>query len=180
MPLIRSDDGPRKLRAVWLGPKGATLPFEWTFVQWLVCVLCTIALGTVVLVALWVAWAPIYGMAGAVLYGPAGGFYIGAKLMHRTSFDEPIQYRVPMMIGQIRDRGRSGSNDEVEWRVRLPPVRDLGPGARRALGWPHDSTLTEKEGNDERTNEDTRVTQWRHVGGRGTAVGDAGPRRQEG
>ena len=34
MPNLRTDDGPRKLRAVWLGPKGATLPFEWTYVQW--------------------------------------------------------------------------------------------------------------------------------------------------
>ena len=34
MPHLRTDDGPRKLRAVWLGPKGATLPFEWTYVQW--------------------------------------------------------------------------------------------------------------------------------------------------
>lgn len=34
MPHLRTDDGPRKLRAVWLGPKGATLPFEWAYVQW--------------------------------------------------------------------------------------------------------------------------------------------------
>ncbi|MBM7799362.1 hypothetical protein JOE57_002283 [Microlunatus panaciterrae] len=39
MPDLRTDDGPRKLRAVWLGPKGATLPFEWTYVQWAVTLL---------------------------------------------------------------------------------------------------------------------------------------------
>ena len=33
MPLLRTDDGPRRLRAIWLGPNGATLPFEWTYVQ---------------------------------------------------------------------------------------------------------------------------------------------------
>ncbi len=36
MPRLRTDDGPRKLRAVWLGPAGSTLPFQWTYVQWLV------------------------------------------------------------------------------------------------------------------------------------------------
>ena len=38
MPNLRTDDGPRKLRAIWLGPKGATLPFEWTYVQWSVVI----------------------------------------------------------------------------------------------------------------------------------------------
>jgi len=47
MPLLRTDDGPRRLRAIWLGPNGATLPFEWTYVQWGVVLLTACLVGNV-------------------------------------------------------------------------------------------------------------------------------------
>ena len=76
MPYLRTDDGPRKLRAVWLGPKGATLPFEWTYVQWAAVligiVVAPLFLGPVVylVTGLMAPGASCSAWSGAARWGP--------------------------------------------------------------------------------------------------------------
>ena len=97
MPLLRTDDGPRRLRAIWLGPNGATLPFEWTYVQWGVVLLTACLVGNVFgLLAWWWTGDIVYTIAAIVLWGWPAGVYLGTRVMRGVSFDEPsaIQARV--------------------------------------------------------------------------------------
>jgi len=136
MPRIRTDDGPRKLRAVWLGPKGATLPFEWTFVQWGV----TIAVAVVTIAAMIGLWwlltedvllAAVLG----VCWGAAGGVYLAVKLMRGVTFDEPVRYKTLRVRGQLGWRDQTSVPDSlmIEWDT--PRLGELSPVVAERLGW---------------------------------------------
>lgn len=142
MPRIRSDDGPRKLRAVWLGPRGTSLPFEWTYVQWLVCLALANVFGLVLFLVIGALAAPVYGIAAGIMYGVPAGFYAGVKVMKNVSYDEPIRYRVSMFLDQLRTHGEVVTEDAVTWEIYWPKIGDLGPGARRAVGWEPDHTVS--------------------------------------
>lgn len=133
MPRIRSDDGPRKLRAVWLGPEGMTLPFEWTYVQWAVCLALGNLFGLIVGGLMWWATALVYGIAAFFLWGYPIGILVGVKVMKGVTFDEPIQYRAAMARGQLRDRGQPITG-QTRWAVTWPPLRPFTPAVDRALG----------------------------------------------
>ena len=146
MPNLRTDDGPRKLRAVWLGPKGATLPFEWTYVQWVV----TLAAMPATAGLLWLLGTAVHQLipvfdtflvgAVAFIWGPALGVYLTVKVMRHVSFDQPLAARTRLVHSELRRPRLSIRPTELE--VSPPPVTDLALPAARSLGWhhPHPST----------------------------------------
>jgi hypothetical protein len=131
VPDLRTDDGPRKLRAVWLGPKGATLPFEWTYVQWAVTLLMIPA--GVGLVALVVALAglatvghpPWFTFWFGVIYGAPLAIYLAVRLMRGVTFDEPLRYKMATFREEVGRESREPAEGVTEWLMPFPRVADL-------------------------------------------------------
>ena len=138
MPVLHTDDGPRRLRAVWLGPTGATLPFEWTYVQWV----ATLAAIPVAVGVLWAVGTLVHQLipgfddfliwAIALTWGPAFGVYLTVKVMRHVSFDQPLAARVRLVRTELHPRPRPA---RTAWAIRTPPITDLARPASLALGW---------------------------------------------
>jgi hypothetical protein len=151
MPELRTDDGPRKLRAVWLGPKGASLPFEWTYVKWSVTLLM-IPLGVVLvsgLVALlgWasVGHAPWFTFWFGLIYGAPLAVYLAVRLMRGVTFDEPLRYKTATFREEIGRRQRVSAEGVTEWAMPWPRLAELSPGAQRLLEGPARSANPKEE-----------------------------------
>lgn len=128
MPELRTDDGPRKLRAVWLGPKGATLPFEWTYVQWSVVlvmmpvgVLVTAAV-IVLIGAVTIGHAPWFTWWIGIIYGAPAGVYLGVRIMRGVTFDEPLRYKVQTAREEL-GRFQTPAEAATNWRMPFPMIR---------------------------------------------------------
>lgn len=142
MPELRTDDGPRKLRAVWLGPKGATLPFEWSYVQWAVT-LALIPVGILIM-------AGIIALAGAAtighppwftgwigtIYGGPAGIYAAVRLMRGVDFDQPLRYKLATFRDEFGRSTRSAAEKPINWQMPFPAIVELAElphiGAQRA------------------------------------------------
>jgi hypothetical protein len=137
MPRLRTDDGPRKLRAVWLGPAGHTLAFQWTYVQWLVTLLTvpvTATLGALLLRLLGADWVWTAGIG--VLWGGAAGLWLAVRLMRNVTFDEPLRYQRRLVRGEFSSRSsRVVESRPLSVEFASPPVGYLAPSVRRAMGW---------------------------------------------
>jgi hypothetical protein len=135
VPELRTDDGPRKLRAVWLGPKGATLPFEWTYVQWAVTLLMIpIGIGVVSgLVALaglaTVGHPPWFTIWFGVIYGAPMGVYLSVRLMRGVTFDEPLRFKTATFREEFGREARMPPEGRVAWAMPFPKVVELPPAA---------------------------------------------------
>jgi hypothetical protein len=139
VPELRTDDGPRKLRAVWLGPKGATLPFEWTYVQWAVTLLMIPA--GIALVALLVALAGLATVGHApwftfwfgLIYGAPLAIYLAVRLMRGVTFDEPLRYKTATFRDEFGRESREPPEAVTEWRMPFPKIVELPPAAAALL-----------------------------------------------
>lgn len=139
MPELRTDDGPRKLRAVWLGPKGATLPFEWTYVQWALTLLVVpvgIA-GVAALVAVvglvTVGRPPWFTFWFGLIYGAPLGVYLGVRLMRGVSFDEPLRHKWATFREEFGRGSRVPEEQVTVWRMPFPQVKELPAPAAQVL-----------------------------------------------
>ncbi len=139
MPELRTDDGPRKLRAVWLGPKGAALPFEWTYVQWSVTLLM-IPLGVALVASLlavlgWatVGHAPWFSFWFGLIYGAPLAVYLAIRLMRGVTFDEPLRYKTTTLREELGGRQRMRAERATEWSMPWPQLAELTPQAEHML-----------------------------------------------
>ncbi|MBO0811201.1 MAG: hypothetical protein J2P23_04055 [Microlunatus sp.] len=150
MPELRTDDGPRKLRAVWLGPKGATLPFEWTYVQWAVTLLM-IPVG-VALVAGLIAVAgvltighpPWFSVWFGVIYGAPAAVYGAVRVMRGVTFDEPLRYKLTTAREELGRRSREPVEPPTNWRMPWPRIADLSPATETLLRRKQDESDSEE------------------------------------
>jgi hypothetical protein len=126
VPELRTDDGPRKLRAVWLGPKGATLPFEWTYVQWSVTLLMIplgVALVAVLIAVLGVATvghAPWFSFWFGVIYGAPLAIYLAVRLMRGVTFDQPLRYKTATFREEFGRQSRDQAEGVTQWLMPFP------------------------------------------------------------
>lgn len=133
MPPLRTDDGPRKLRAVWLGPKGGTLPFEWTYVQWCITLIAT-PFGAVIVAGLaHLLGAPPWVQLLAVLYGGVLGVYLAVKAMRNVTFDEPLRHKTATVRAEFSRRLRRPTEQPLVWEWSTPVISELTPQAARLL-----------------------------------------------
>lgn len=142
MPEIRTDDGPRRLRALWLGPKGYTLPFEWTYVQWVV-VFLTANIGTAMagLVGVWFAvrvleldrlsWSLALAGIFAVAWGFPAGVWLGVRAMRNVTVDEPLTVKVRDLWRTARRRHTEPISASTRWQISIPPIQQLASGSAR-------------------------------------------------
>ncbi|HEX8509077.1 MAG TPA: hypothetical protein VF635_06220 [Propionibacteriaceae bacterium] len=137
MPWLRTDDGPRKLRAVWLGPSGSTLPFQWTYVQWAVT-LCAIPLG---IGLLWLAMAAVgipvaWIWPFAVPWGGTFAVYLAIRVMAPVTFDEPLRYHQRLLRGEWSATSSAPHRAlpvQVQWD--LPKIGYLSTNTLQAMQW---------------------------------------------
>lgn len=152
MPELRTDDGPRKLRAVWLGPKGATLPFEWTYVQWAVVLLMIpagvlLVWGGIALAGLLIiGHPPWFAFWFGVIYGGPAAVYGAVRLMRGVTFDEPLRYKITTARDELGGRSREPAETPTNWRMPWPRMAELAPAAQKLLGG---SSITGDVGNEE-------------------------------
>lgn len=139
MPELRTDDGPRKLRAVWLGPKGATLPFEWTYVQWAVTLLM-IPIGIIVVAGgislvglLAVHQVPWFAFWFGLIYGAPAAVYGAVRLMRGVSFDEPLRHKINTAREELGSKYRERAETETNWQLPWPRMAELSPAAEKLL-----------------------------------------------
>ena len=137
MPRLRTDDGPRKLRAVWLGPAGHTLPFQWTYVQWAITILAVPIAGTIGTTIVWFllgdpVWA--FGLGG--LWFGAAGVYLAIRLMRNVTFDEPLSYHRRLVKGEFSSQfSRPVGARQIAVELQMPPIGYLSPAVRRSMDW---------------------------------------------
>ena len=140
MPELRTDDGPRKLRAVWLGPKGATLPFEWTYVQWSVTLLMIpLGIGLVSLVIalaglVTVGHVPWFTFWFGLIYGAPMAIYLAVRLMRGVTFDEPLRYKTSTFREEFGRQSRDRAEGITEWTMPFPKLAELPAAAQDLLG----------------------------------------------
>lgn len=133
MPELRTDDGPRKLRAVWLGPRGATLPFEWTYVQWAATLLmvpvgiAVVALVVALLGLATVGHAPWFTGWFGVIYGAPLAVYLTVRLMRNVTFDEPLRYKLDTFRAELGRSSREPAETVTEWTMPWPRMTELSP-----------------------------------------------------
>ena len=137
MPRLRTDDGPRKLRAVWLGPAGSALPFQWTYVQWLVTLVAIPIGATVGGLLVWLLGAGlVWTLAIGVLWGGAAGVWMAVKVMRYVTYDEPLRYQRRLVQGEFsRAFSTSAELRPTEVAFTFPPIHYLSPAVCRAMGW---------------------------------------------
>jgi hypothetical protein len=137
MPRLRTDDGPRKLRAVWLGPAGSTLPFQWTYVQWLITLVAIPIGSSIGGVLVWLSGAGwVWTLGIGVLWGGAAGVWVAVKLMTHVSYDEPLRYQRRLLRGEFSRRfATTAELKPIEVAFAFPPIGYLSAPVRRAMGW---------------------------------------------
>ena len=137
MPRLRTDDGPRKLRAVWLGPAGSTLPFQWTYVQWLVTLLAIPVGAALCSLPIWLLGAGVvWTLSIGVVWGGAAGVWVALRLMRHVTYDEPLRYQWRLVRGEF-SKAFSTAEERQPIRVAfsVPPIGYLSPAVCRSMGW---------------------------------------------
>lgn len=135
MPDLRTDDGPRKLRAVWLGPNGATFPFQWTYVQWAVTLLAVPAtIGLFGLILTVVGLDPFTVWAFAMPWGGALAIFVVIKVMAGVSFDRPLRYHRRLLAREWRN-GEVAETALQRVGFAPPSVRYLSPRMLKTMDW---------------------------------------------
>jgi len=133
VPAIRTDDATRRLRAVWLGPKGKTLAFEWTYVQWSLCILL-VGIGALIGFALLAPFDRTFALLAGPMWGGVLGFFATRWVVSQTNFDQPLRWWRRTLRGEWARSARIPRTREE--RVNVPPVIELGSEAAHAL-WRH-------------------------------------------
>jgi hypothetical protein len=132
MPAIRTDDGPRRLRAVWLGPKGVRWPVDWTYVQW--SVFAVLVLAVPWLLFLLLVWlSPWVASAAALVLGPWVAWEITTRLPGWVDYDRPVRFWWWVLRAEFSRSVRVSRLRETWVRPVLPSGVGLTSGGRHLL-----------------------------------------------
>lgn len=131
MPPIRTDDAPRRLRAMWLGPRGARWPVDWTYPQWGVFVILLLTVPP--LIFFLVAWWDVAFAAAFAFGGPVIAYRVTTSMPKWVNYDRPLRWWVGVLRAEFSHSTRLSKLEERRHRVSgIAPV-ELSKGAQRAL-----------------------------------------------
>lgn len=123
MPLLRTDDGPRRLRAVWLGPRGSRLYWDWTYVQWAVFLALLVVLVGFFGVTAYLVTRDPWLTAGVALWGAPPAFYISRFVIEHADYDRPLRWWRRIIPAEWKLSRRTPREAAV--RVAAPKVLPL-------------------------------------------------------
>jgi hypothetical protein len=99
MPRLITDDAPRRLRGVWLGPKGVRWPVDWTFAQWGVFAALTIACPLAIFSAfVFLNW--YLAISNGLLWGPVAAYFLTKRVMRFVDYDRPLRFWFRQIRGE--------------------------------------------------------------------------------
>ena len=132
MPQIRTDDGPRRLRAVWLGPRGLRWPVDWTYVQWVVFAVLVLLAPLLVFISLmWVS----RGVAGG--FALVGGGWLAWEVTTRiprfVDYDRPVRFWWRLLRSEFALSMPLSRLGETRVRPMVPSSVVLSSGGRYLL-----------------------------------------------
>jgi hypothetical protein len=114
MPRLVTDDAPRRLRGVWLGPKGVRWPVDWTFAQWGVFALLSVVCPVTIFAAFaFLNW--YLAICNGLLWGPVAAYFLTRWVMRFVDYDRPIRF----WLRQLRGEWRRSRRTPGEARVRV-------------------------------------------------------------
>lgn len=132
MARVRPDIA-QHLRAVWLGPKGARLPFEWTYGQLFLAFCLWIPASAITgLIQVALTGIPLLFFAGPFGFGPPIALVLTTLAMKGVSEDEPLGYRLAMFAGKLKRRP-AVPTETVTITFTHPRITSTPPGVVRAL-----------------------------------------------
>lgn len=139
-----TDDGPRRLRGVWLGPKGLRWPVDWTYTQWgvftgLLLVCPPIVFSVFYFVNLYLA------ICNAILWSPFLAYSMTRLVMAHTDYDRPLRFWARQVPGEFKRSRRTPAAAQVRIDCGQIVVHDLAstvehhylPATRRQKGGSH-------------------------------------------
>ncbi|MPZ60156.1 MAG: hypothetical protein GEU93_02435 [Propionibacteriales bacterium] len=115
VPSIRTDDAPRRLRAVWLGPRGHTLSWAWEYRRWATFGAIWLGFSAVLGLILWQA-EPLLGLIAGPMWAMPFAHLVTARLMPYVDYDRPIRYWRRVIPGEWK---RSQQTPTGERQVRV-------------------------------------------------------------
>lgn len=132
MPPIRTDDAPRRLRAVWLGPRGHTLTWTWEYRHWAAFGAIWLTLAGVLGALLWQI-RPSLGVIGGPMWAIPLAYVASRRVMTFVDYDRPVRYWTRTLR---RAWKLTTPVDAAETRVLVTarvPAQDFAPKALREL-----------------------------------------------
>lgn len=134
MPEIRTDDAPRRLRQVWLGPRGFRLWFEWTYPRLFAFVLAWSITGPAAWFVLSQTGSRVHVafVLGVFGYGAGLAYVISRLVMVGVTADEPLLYRLFLFAAALRPR-KTVKAEPAIIHLAVPPIAEMSPGLRRAI-----------------------------------------------
>lgn len=144
---IQTDDGPRRLRAVWLGPSNLRMPWDWTYAQWATGLLTYVVVGGLLLMCALPTGDPVLVVAVPLLWPLPAVWYVAGRLLPRhVDPDTPLGWWVAALRGEWRDSTAARRVDR-QHRIRpvgKGPVSTVGDAAASVLDRPADETGAEE------------------------------------
>ena len=127
------------MRAVWLGPKGATLPFEWSYVQWAVT-LAMIPAGVLIVAGI-IALAglviighpPWFALPFGLIYGAPAAIYGAIRVMRGVDYNEPLRHKIATACDEFGRQSRQSAETVTHWQMPWPNLHELPDSAERQL-----------------------------------------------
>jgi hypothetical protein len=124
-----TDDAPRRLRGVWLGPKGVRWPVDWTFAQWGVFAFLTVTC-PVVIFAAFVLLNWYLAVCNAILWGPVAAFFLTRWVMRFVDYDRPLRFWLRQLRGEWQRSRRTPGMLRVRASLDDVAVADLAHAAQ--------------------------------------------------
>jgi hypothetical protein len=124
MPRLITDDAPRRLRGVWLGPKGVRWPVDWTFAQWGVfatlMIACPLAIFFVFVFLNW-----YLAVSNGLLWGPVAAYFLTTWVMGFVDYDRPLRFWFRQIRGEWRRSQRTPADARLKVHCEGVSVADL-------------------------------------------------------
>ncbi|HEY3014187.1 MAG TPA: hypothetical protein VGJ41_03705 [Nocardioides sp.] len=131
MPTIRTDDAPRRLRAVWLGPKGFRWPVDWTYVQWSIFAVLVVICPVLIFVLL--VWVDPAIAAGAAFGGPYLAYRMVKRIPEWVDYDRPVRFWLRTFRAEFSGSTRVSRLGERRELVAATEPTEMSRGAQYVL-----------------------------------------------
>jgi hypothetical protein len=90
--ILRSDDGVRRVRAMWLGSGAMRWPVDWTYVEWGIAFVCAVAVMPPVGLLATAVLGPLAGVVWALGLGGWLAYQLFDRVRTEVDADRPVRW----------------------------------------------------------------------------------------